>query len=157
MINAFGCGFSEGYGNDFDISKLRYDKIIIMADADVDGAHISNLLLTLFYRFMPELIYEGHVYVAMPPLYKAVPAKGKEEYLKKHKGSFTLQRYKGLGEMDAQQLWETTLDPATRMLKLVEIEDGRMASEVTELLMGADVPPRRSFIYDHATDAELDI
>ncbi len=167
MINAFGCGFSEGYGNDFDISKLRYDKIIIMTDADVDGAHISTLLLTLFYRFMPELIYEGHVYVAMPPLYKAMPQKGKEEYLyddkaleryrKKHKGPFTLQRYKGLGEMDAQQLWETTLDPATRLLKLVEIEDGRMASEVTEMLMGTDVPPRKAFIYDHATDAELDV
>ena len=81
MINAFGCGFSEGYGNDFDIRKLRYDKIIIMADADVDGAHISTLLLTLFYRFMPELIFEGHVYVAMPPLYKVIPSKGKEEYL----------------------------------------------------------------------------
>lgn len=81
MINAFGCGFSEGYGNDFDITKLRYDKIIIMADADVDGAHISTLLLTLFYRFMPELIFEGHVYQAMPPLYKAMPAKGEEEYL----------------------------------------------------------------------------
>ena len=81
MINAFGCGFSEGYGNDFDISKLRYDKIIIMADADVDGAHISTLLLTLFYRFMPELIFEGHVYIAMPPLYKAMPKKGEEEYL----------------------------------------------------------------------------
>ena len=81
MINSFGCGFSEGYGNDFDIKKLRYDKIIIMADADVDGAHISTLLLTLFYRFMPELIYEGHVYIAMPPLYKAIPKSGKEEYL----------------------------------------------------------------------------
>ena len=146
MINAFGCGFSEGYGNDFDITKLRYDKIVIMADADVDGAHISTLLLTLFYRFMPELIYEGHVYIAMPPLYKAIPAKGKEEYLyddkalekyrKTHKGAFTLQRYKGLGEMDAQQLWETTLDPATRILKRVEIEDARMASEVTEIADG---------------------
>ena len=167
MINAFGCGFSEGYGNDFDISKLRYDKIIIMADADVDGAHISTLLLTLFYRFMPELIYEGHVYIAMPPLYKAMPAKGEEEYLyddkalekyrKRHKGPFTLQRYKGLGEMDAQQLWETTLDPETRMLKLVEIEDARMASEVTEMLMGTEVPPRKAFIYEHAQDAELDV
>ncbi len=167
MINAFGCGFSEGYGNDFDITKLRYNKIIIMADADVDGAHISNLLLTLFYRFMPELIFEGHVYIAMPPLYKAMPSKGEEEYLyddkaleryrKRHKGPFTLQRYKGLGEMDAEQLWETTLNPETRMLKLVEIEDARMASEVTEMLMGTDVPPRRAFIYDHAQDAELDL
>ncbi len=167
MIYAFGCGFSEGYGNDFDIGKLRYDKIIIMADADVDGAHISTLLLTLFYRFMPELIYQGHVYIAMPPLYKAMPSKGKEEYLyddaalakyrKRHKGPFTLQRYKGLGEMDAQQLWETTLDPETRMLKKVEIEDGRMASEVTQMLMGTEVPPRKKFIYQNATDAELDV
>ena len=167
MINAFGCGFSEGYGNDFDISKLRYDKIIIMADADVDGAHISTLLLTLFYRFMPELIYEGHVYIAMPPLYKAMPKKGEEEYLyddkaleryrKTHDGPFTLQRYKGLGEMDAEQLWETTLNPETRILKLVEIEDARMASGVTEMLMGNEVPPRRAFIYENATEAELDI
>ena len=167
MINAFGCGFSEGYGNDFDITKLRYDKIIIMADADVDGAHISTLLLTLFYRFMPELIYEGHVYIAMPPLYKAIPSKGKEEYLyddaalekyrKTHTGNFTLQRYKGLGEMDAEQLWETTLDPERRILKKVEIEDGRMASDVTEMLMGNDVPPRRAFIYEHARDAQLDV
>ncbi len=167
MINAFGCGFSEGYGNDFDISKLRYDKIIIMTDADVDGAHISTLLLTLFYRFMPELIYEGHVYIAMPPLYKAMPSKGQEEYLyddkalekyrKRHKGPFTLQRYKGLGEMDADQLWETTLDPDTRLLKQVEIEDARMASEVTEMLMGTEVPPRKAFIYRHAKEAELDV
>lgn len=167
MINAFGCGFSEGYGNDFDISKLRYNKIVIMADADVDGAHIATLLLTLFYRFMPELIYEGHVYIAMPPLYKAMPAKGEEEYLyddaalekyrKNHKGSFTLQRYKGLGEMDEDQLWETTLDPARRKLKRVEIEDARMASDVTELLMGNDVPPRKAFIYRHAKDALLDV
>lgn len=167
MINAFGCGFSEGYGNDFDISKLRYDKIIIMADADVDGAHISTLLLTLFYRFMPELIYEGHVYIAMPPLYKAIPSKGEEEYLyddraleryrKTHKGPFTLQRYKGLGEMDAQQLWETTLDPETRILKQVEIEDAIMASDVTEMLMGTEVPPRKAFIYENAEEAKLDI
>ena len=167
MINAFGCGFSEGYGNDFDISKLRYDKIIIMADADVDGAHISTLLLTLFYRFMPELIFEGHVYIAMPPLYKAVTKKGEEEYLyddkalekyrKRQKGAYTLQRYKGLGEMDAEQLWDTTLNPETRMLKLIEIEDARMASGVTEMLMGTEVPPRRAFIYENAKEAELDI
>ena len=167
MINSFGCGFSEGYGNDFDISKLRYDKIIIMADADVDGAHICTLLLTLFYRFMPELIYEGHVYIAMPPLYKAIPARGEEEYLydddalrryrKRHKTPFTLQRYKGLGEMDAEQLWETTLNPETRTLKRVEIEDARMASDVTEMLMGNDVPPRKAFIYEHAKEALLDV
>jgi len=167
MINAFGCGFSEGYGNDFDISKLRYDKIVIMTDADVDGAHISTLLLTLFYRFMPELIYEGHVYLATPPLYKAIPINGEEEYLyddkeleryrKRVTGPFTLQRYKGLGEMDAEQLWETTLNPQTRILKQVEIEDARMASSVTELLMGTEVPPRRAFIYENANEAELDV
>ena len=167
MINAFGCGFSEGYGNDFDISKLRYDKIVIMTDADVDGAHISTLLLTLFYRFMPELIYEGHVYLATPPLYKAIPKNGEEEYLyddkeleryrKRVTGPFTLQRYKGLGEMDAEQLWETTLNPQTRILKQVEIEDARMASSVTELLMGTEVPPRRAFIYENANEAELDV
>lgn len=167
MINAFGCGFSEGYGNDFDITKLRYDKIIIMADADVDGAHISTLLLTLFYRFMRDLIDEGHVYIAMPPLYKVMPKKGEEEYLyddkalaryrKDHDGPFTLQRYKGLGEMDADQLWETTLDPKRRLLKRVEIEDARMASSVTEMLMGTEVPPRRTFIYENAKEAELDV
>ncbi len=170
MIHTFGCGFSEGYGNDFDISKLRYDKIIIMTDADVDGAHIATLLLTFFYRFMPDLIHEGHVYLATPPLYKVIPKnkKGREEYLyddkaleryrKKHPDSnFTLQRYKGLGEMDAEQLWETTLDPETRILKQVEIEDGRMASEVTSMLMGSEVPPRREFIHAHANEAVLDL
>ena len=166
MINAFGCGFSEGYGNDFDIARLKYDKIVLMTDADVDGSHIDTLLLTFLYRFMPELIYDGHVYIAMPPLYKVVPKKGEERYLyddkaleeyrRTHKGDFTLQRYKGLGEMDADQLWETTLNPENRVLKRVEIEDARLASEVTELLMGSDVPPRKKFIYDHADEAEID-
>ncbi len=167
MVTAFGCGFMEGYGNDFDISKLRYNKIIIMTDADVDGAHIATLLLTFFYRFMPDLISQGHVYLATPPLYKVVPKKGEGEYLyddkalekyrRNHTAPFTLQRYKGLGEMDAEQLWETTLNPETRILKQVEIEDARMASDVTSLLMGTDVAPRRSFIYEHAQDAELDV
>ena len=166
MINTFGCGFSEGYGNDFDISKLRYDKIILMTDADVDGSHIDTLLLTFLYRFMPELIYDGHVYIAMPPLFKVVPKRGEgiylydekalEDYKKKHKDNFTLQRYKGLGEMDAEQLWETTLDPERRVLKKVEIEDARLASEITELLMGSDVAPRRNFIHEHAREAVID-
>ena len=166
MINAFGCGFSEGYGNDFDIEKLRYNKNILMTDADVDGAHIDTLLLTFFYRFMPELITHGHIYIATPPLYKVVPKKGEGEYLyddkalekyRKHHTGFTLQRYKGLGEMDPKQLWETTLNPETRILKQVEIEDAKMASDVTSMLMGSEVAPRRNFIYTHATDAELDI
>ena len=168
MITAFGCGFSEGYGNDFDISRLRYNKIIFMTDADVDGAHIDTLLLTFFYRFMPELIQEGHVFLATPPLYKVVPKKGEgkylyddkalEKYRREHEGtSFTLQRYKGLGEMDAEQLWETTLNPKTRILKQVEIEDAQMASHVTNMLMGTDVAPRRDFIHEHAHDAELDV
>ncbi len=174
MINSFNCGFLEGYGNDFDISKLRYDKIIIMTDADVDGAHIDTLLLTFFYRFMPELINQGHVYIATPPLYKVVPKKKNdkkskdsgeylyddkalENYRKNHEaGSFTLQRYKGLGEMNPEQLWETTLNPETRILKQVEIEDAKMAADVTSMLMGSDVPPRRAFIYAHANEAEID-
>ena len=166
MINTFGCGFSEGYGNDFDITKLRYDKIVLMTDADVDGSHIDTLLLTFLYRFMPDLISEGHVYIAMPPLFKVVPKRGEEQYLydekaleryrKTHTGDFTLLRYKGLGEMDADQLWETTLNPENRVLKRVEIEDARMASEITEMLMGSDVPPRRRFIYEHADEAEID-
>ena len=166
MINTFGCGFSEGYGNDFDITKLKYNKIILMTDADVDGSHIDTLLLTFLYRFMPELIYNGHVYIAMPPLYKVIPSRGQEMYLyddkeleryrRSHTGDFRLQRYKGLGAMDPEQLWETTLDPERRVLKRVEIEDARMASEVTEMLMGSEVPPRKQFIYDHANEAEID-
>ena len=167
MILAFGCGFSSGFGSDFDITKLKYDKIVIMTDADVDGAHIATLLLTFFFRFMPDIISEGHVYIATPPLYKAVPKKGKSEYLyddaalarykKTHKANFALQRYKGLGEMDAQQLWETTMDPETRILKRVEIEDISRASCTTSRLMGSDVAPRKKFIHDNAALAMLDV
>jgi len=167
MIMAFGCGFGEGYGQDFDISKLRYNKIVIMSDADVDGSHIASLLLTFFYRMMPELIREGHIYIAMPPLYKAIPGRGEEEYLyddaalekykRGHKeGSFKLQRYKGLGEMNPDQLWETTMNPATRILKKVSIEDAAMAAETTSVLMGGDVEKRKAFIYENAEKAELD-
>lgn len=170
MINAFGCGFLQGYGNDFDINKLNYSKIVIMTDADVDGAHISTLLLTFFYRFMPELIFEGKVFRAMPPLYKVEEGVGKnkkdvylyddralENYKKKHTGNLNVQRYKGLGEMDANQLWDTTLNPKTRTMKKIEIEDAFNANSITEILMGTEVPPRKAFITENAKEANLDL
>ena len=159
MITAFGTGIHE----DFDISKLRYDKIIIMTDADVDGAHISTLLLTFLYRFMPDLIREGYVYLAQPPLYKLEKNKkiwyaysdqelasildevGRDQNNK-------IQRYKGLGEMDADQLWETTMDPERRILKRVTMDDTDSAEiDLTfTTLMGDKVEPRREFIETNA-------
>ena len=185
MIASFGCGI----GDDFDIKKLRYDKIIILTDADVDGAHISTLLLTFFYRFMPELIYEGKVYRGLPPLYKVdyenkkLPvkdndkaAKGKKSRSKKMHSEYifndfelekfrknkdnkilSIQRYKGLGEMDASQLWETTLDPETRILAQISISDTVEADDVTTTLMSSSVPPRRQFIMEEAKYATLDV
>lgn len=171
MIASFGCGI----GDDFDITKLRYNKIIILTDADVDGAHISTLLLTFFYRFMPELIHAGKIYRGLPPLYKVdyeTTVKGKKtkksEYIfndfelekfRKKEGNkiISLQRYKGLGEMDANQLWETTLDPETRILAQVTINDTVEADEITTTLMSSNVPPRREFIMQEAKYATLDV
>lgn len=166
LINAFGCGFMQGYGNDFDINKLNYDKIIIMTDADVDGAHIATLLLTFFYRFYPDLINEGHIYIAIPPLYRVSEGKHMQylysdeelnRYRKKHTGKFTIQRYKGLGEMDADQLYETTMNPESRVLKQVSINSIVEANKLTQTLMGTEVAPRREYIETHSTDAVLDI
>ena len=166
LITAFGCGFMQGYGNDFDINKLNYDKIIIMTDADVDGAHIATLLLTFFYRFYPDLINEGHIYIAIPPLYRVGEGKHMQylysdeelnRYRKKHTGKFTIQRYKGLGEMDADQLYETTMNPESRVLKQVSINSIVEANKLTQTLMGTEVAPRREYIETHSTDAVLDI
>ena len=166
LINAFGCGFMQGYGNDFDINKLNYDKIIIMTDADVDGAHIATLLLTFFYRFYPDLINEGHIYIAIPPLYRVGEGKHMQylysdeelnRYRKKHTGKFTIQRYKGLGEMDADQLYEKTMNPESRVLKQVSINSIVEANKLTQTLMGTEVAPRREYIETHSTDAVLDI
>lgn len=166
LINAFGCGFLQGYGNDFDISKLNYNKIIIMTDADVDGAHIATLLLTFFYRFFPDLIREGHIYIAIPPLYRVGEGKNikylysddeLEKYRKTHQNKFMIQRYKGLGEMDADQLYETTMDPDNRVLKQVSINSIVEANQLTQTLMGTEVAPRREYIETHSMDAVLDI
>ena len=162
VITAVGAGV----GDDFDINKIRYGKIVIMADADVDGAHIRTLLLTFFFRYMRPLIQEGHVFIAQPPLYKIY--KGKklkyaytDEEMKEALEEIpdaSIQRYKGLGEMNPEQLWETTMDPETRVMLRVDMEDARRADEIFTLLMGDKVEPRRSFIEEHAKSViNLDI
>ncbi|MFW5981887.1 MAG: DNA topoisomerase (ATP-hydrolyzing) subunit B [Halanaerobiaceae bacterium] len=163
IITALGTGIGE----EFDLSNLRYHKIVIMTDADVDGAHIATLILTLFYRYMPELIKNGYVYLAQPPLYKVTYSK-KEEYLyndqsleklkRKLKGNYSIQRYKGLGEMNPRQLWNTTMDPETRKLLKIEIDDEIEADEIFTHLMGANASLRREFIIRNADMVdELDI
>ncbi len=163
VVMALGCGI----GDDFDVSKLRYGKVIIMADADVDGAHIRTLMLTFFFRYMRPLIEEGHVYIAQPPLFRV--SKGKktfyafsdeerDRYIEELGGNADIQRYKGLGEMDPEQLWETTMDPAFRTMLKVELEDAQVADETFSILMGDSVEPRREFIEKNAQYAtNLDI
>ena len=164
MIQAIGTGIGE----EFDILKARYHKIVIMTDADVDGEHICILLLTFFYRFMPQLIEQGYIYVAKPPLYKAQTGKTvkyaySDQELEAFKTLFPgkkldIQRYKGLGEMDAEQLWETTMDPAKRTLVQVHLEDAAEATQTFEMLMGEEVEPRKKFIQENAHYADnLDI
>ena len=166
MVTAFGAGI----GNDFDVTKIRYDRIIIMTDADVDGAHIRTLMLTFFYRYMRPLIDEGHVYIAQPPLYKI--SKGKKDHyaysdaeleqvlinLGGKDNSTDIQRYKGLGEMNAAQLWDTTMDPEQRILLRVNVEDAMQADEIFTILMGEKVEPRKEFIQQNAKNVvNLDI
>lgn len=161
MITAFGCGIQD----EVDLDKLRYHKIVIMTDADVDGSHICTLMLTFLYRFMKPVIENGYVYIAQPPLYKIQKGKKiayayKEEEMpalrEEFKDGYKIQRYKGLGEMDAEQLWETTMDPKNRVLKRVTIDDAMKADNVFNMLMGEDVEPRREFITKNATYAKLD-
>ena len=164
IITALGCGVGE----EFDITKIRYHKIIIMTDADVDGAHIRTLMLTFFYRYMKPLVEAGNIYIAQPPLYKVTKNK-KDQYAYKEdnlkeildqigKDNAGIQRYKGLGEMNPHQLWETTMDPEHRILLQVTLEDGVEADKIFTILMGDQVEPRRQFIQDHAKEVvNLDI
>lgn len=183
LISVLGCGFGEGLGNDFDITKLKYDKIIVLTDADIDGSHIKTLLLTFFFRHMPELIHEGKVFIGMPPLYKIKQNKNilylyNDDELKalqnnkisslsesqisiakkiKLNKPYEMQRYKGLGEMNPEQLWDTTMNPLTRQLKSVSVDSSLTADEITDVLMGDKVPPRREFIQQKALFANIDV
>ena len=168
-FNDITTALGVGIGETLDTSKIRYYKIIIMSDADVDGLHITTLVLTLLFRFFRPLIEEGYVYVAQPPLYKVEIGKKKYYFLNdEEKSKFVNEakangkepvenRFKGLGEMNPEQLWETTMNPETRVLKKIEIEDAKEADKIFEMLMGTEVPPRRRFIQMHATKANLDI
>jgi DNA gyrase subunit B len=161
IITALGTGIDQ----DFDLSLLKYNKVIILSDADQDGAHIRAILLTFFFRYMRELIANGHVYIGMPPLY-LLKAGGKEIYtyndrelqkiLPKGK-NYTLQRYKGLGEMNPEQLWETTMDPENRKLMQVTLEDGAEADRIITILMGDKIDPRREYIIKHANFNKVDL
>ena len=163
MITAIGAGIDE----DFDPERIRYHKVILMSDADVDGSHIRTLLLTFFFRHMNKLINAKHLFIAQPPLYRVKTSDGvkwvyteqeKDELLKKSTSKKNeLQRYKGLGEMTAEQLWETTMDPTNRTLLEVSVQDAAKADETFEMLMGGEVPPRKAFIQAHAKYAKLDI
>ena len=166
VINTLGTGI----GKDFNIDKLRYHKIIIMADADVDGSHIRTLLLTFFFRYMPQLIEKGYIYLAMPPLFKVQLGKKEPVYcysdaerdaaleaLGEQRDKADVQRYKGLGEMDGNQLWETTMNPATRKMRVVTIPDAEAADKIFTVCMGEEVEPRRNFIEANSSYANLDI
>ena len=170
-IKALIIAIGAGLGEDFDVAKLRYHRIIIMTDADDDGAHIRTLLLTFFYRHMHPLVTHGNLYIAQPPLYKISGARAsrwaysereRERYVKElsrngsTKTRINIQRYKGLGEMSANQLWETTMDPENRTLLKVEEHGGAEADELFSILMGDAVAPRREFIEEHALDVEID-